>query len=634
MPKDSEKSLRCPKNFFFSSRHTLRSLTMRDLLTYLLAMAIVVPVSKHIGLGSVIGYLISGAIIGPHGLSLLTNSSGGTSELAEFGVIMMLLLIGLELNPRVLWKMRGPIFGLGSLQLLSTTAAFSIGAMLFGVSWTTALATGMIIAASSTAIALQVLQEHGYAKSGGGERAFAVLLFQDLAVIPMLAVLPFLASGGVGGAAEPLPWRKAALAFGAIFALIVGGRFLTRPLFKLIARTKLRETFTALALLIVVASAMLMHAVGLSPALGAFLAGLVLADSEFRHQIESDIEPFKGLLLGLFFITIGASIQFSRIAQSPLTIAEWVAAIIIGKAILLYGLGRFSKLNRPESLLFAVSLAQGGEFAFVLIAQSGNLLSAETAQTLTAAVAISMAIAPLLIKFTIRHAMSRMECVKASERAPDTVDESEKDNPVLVIGVGRFGQTLIRFLRANGYRATVLDIDSEQIDIIARFGIKSYFGDGSNIDLLRAAGLERAKALVLAIDEPETAIKIAELVRRHQPTLPIFSRVYDRVHAYRMIHLGITEVAIETSGSALTLGMEVLKSLGMREDRAQAKAQLFQVNNQRSIRMLAKRFHEDDRETFIQASRQLSEQLEALLQSDPEQLLQGASSEWPRETHH
>lgn len=603
---------------------------MHDLLIYLLAMVVVVPFSKYIGLGSVIGYLIAGAIIGPHGLNLLQNISDGTPQLAEFGVIMMLLLIGLELSPRLLLKMWGPVFGLGSLQLLGTITAFSGGMLLLGTQWPTAIAVGMIVAVSSTAIALQTLKEQGYSKSVAGERAFAVLLFQDLAVIPILAILPFLATGG-NGTPDSSAVEKSLLVFGAVIAIVGAGRFLIRPLFKIISRIKLRETFTALALLIVTASAALMHAVGLSPALGAFLAGVVLADSEFRHQIETDIEPFKGLLLGLFFITIGSSIQLGLIAQNPLILAQWTLAIVLVKAAIVYAIGRLAKIRAPESLLFAVALAQGGEFAFVLIAQSGNLLSPETAQILTASIALSMAAAPLLIKFTIRYGMSRLECVKTEERLPDTVDESEKDNPVLVVGIGRFGQTLIRFLRANGYLATVLDIDSEQIDIMARFGIKSYFGDGSNIDLLRAAGLDRAKMLVLAIDEPETAIKIVESIRQHYPKLPIFTRAFDRLHAYRLIHLGVNDVAIETSGSAVMLGTEVLKALGMRPERAEAKARLFQTNNQRSIWDLSKRYQEDDRETFLQASRQSTEQLEAMLRSDPEELLQGASSEWPAE---
>lgn len=601
---------------------------MHDFFIYLLSIVAIVPLSKYLGLGSVIGYLIAGALIGPQGLSLLENGTDHTSEIAEFGIIMMLLLIGLELKPRFLWKMRGPIFGLGSVQMISTIAIFAIALGLSGTPWTIATVIGMTVSVSSTAISLQTLQEQGYAKSIAGERAFAVLLFQDLAVIPLLAILPFLGtyavSANTGSASQ-----KALLICGAVVTIIGIGRFVLRPLFKLIAQTKLRETFTALALLIVSGATILMHRVGLSPALGAFLAGVVLADSEFRHQIEADIEPFKGLLLGLFFITIGSRLRFDLIVLNPLLIAQWVFAIIAVKTILIYIIGRSFRLRPPESLLFGVSLAQGGEFAFVLIGQSHGILAPETAQMLTAAIVLSMAFAPLLIKLAIKKGMSKLECVKPTERLPDTVDETAKDNPILVIGIGRFGQTLIRFLRANSYSCTVLDMDSEQIEIMSRFGIKAYFGDGTNIDLLHAAGLDRCKVLVLAIDEPESAIKIATLVRQHRPSLPIFARVYDRLHAYEMLPLGVQEIAIETSGSALALGVEVLKTLGLRADRAEAKAQLFQVNNQRSIHELSKRFHQEDRETFLQSAKQAADELESILRSDPEELAHAASSEWP-----
>ena len=600
---------------------------MHDLLVYLLSMVVVVPLSKRFGLGAVIGYLIAGAVVGPQCFALLQGSHESTSQIAEFGVIMMLLLIGLELNPSLLWKMRGPILGQGSLQVLGCTGLFMGASLCMGMPWQMALVIGMILSVSSTAIVLQTLQEHGYAKSAGGERVFSVLLFQDMAVIPMLALFPLLGAGA-GDESGYSGLVKALMVLGAVAAVIIAGRFLVRPLFKAISRMKLRETFTALALLIVVAAASLMHFVGLSPALGAFLAGVVLADSEFKHQIEADIEPFKGLLLGLFFITVGSSIQFSLLMNSPVTVALWVMALVGGKTLICYALGRWCKMRPPESLLFAVSLAQGGEFAFVLITQAGGLISPETAQILTASIALSMALAPLLIKLTIDQGMSRLECVTSEERLPDTVLESEKDNPVLVVGIGRFGQTLIRFLRANGIPSTVLDIDSEQIEIMARFGIKSYFGDGSNPDLLRAAGLERAKVLVLAIDEPETAIKIVETLRPQYPELPIFSRAYDRIHAYKLLELGVKEIVIETSGSAVALGTDVLMALGMQRERAMSKGQLFDVNNRRSIRHLAKQFKEKDLEAFIQASKVSSDQLEAMFQSDPDELLVGASSDW------
>ena len=588
---------------------------MHDLFICLLAMVVVVPLAKFIGLGSVVGYFIAGVMMGPHGLSLLANGTESMSELAEFGVMMMLLLIGLELNPRLLWKLRGPILGLGSIQLLGTIGIFSVLGWLLHFQGATAIAIGMIVSVSSTAIAVQSLQELGYLKSVSGEKTFAVLLFQDLAVIPLLAMIPFLKAGNEGSHSFS-PYRKALVVLSALILMVMAGRLVVRPLFKMIARTKLRETFTALALLIVVAAAVLMHQVGLSPSLGAFLAGVVLADSEFRHQIEADLEPFKGLLLGLFFITIGARIELKFLLAQPKAILGWVLGIWVTKGLWNYGIGRLARLRPPESLLFAVSLASGGEFAFVLIGQSAGLFSVEQVQTLSIAIVLSMAAAPLLIKFTTHKILSRLEQVKNESREPDPVHESEKDNPVLVIGIGRFGQTFVRFLRATGYPCTVLDIDSEQIDITARFGIKSYFGDGLNVDLLRSAGLDRAKVLVIAVDEPETTTKIVESIRYQYPDLPIFARVYDRVHAYRVLHLGVTEVAIETSGSALALGTEVLKVLGMNPELAEAKSRMFYSTNQKSIRDLATRFLEEDRETFMKASKQASEQLEAVLGTD------------------
>jgi len=603
---------------------------MHDLLVYLLSMVIMVPLSKRVGFGAVIGYLIAGSLIGPEGFSLLNGSESFTAQVADFGVIMMLLLIGLELSPKLLWKLRGPILGLGSIQVLLTSMVCMIGAMTFlDMDWRSALCVGMILSVSSTAVSLQSLQELGYSKSVGGERSFAVLLFQDVAVIPMLAILPLLGAHSAIENGQSLPaLTRTFLTLGAVAAIIVSGRLMIRPLFKFISRMKLRETFTALALFIVAAAAALMHEVGVSPALGAFLAGVVLADSEYEHQIEADIEPFKGLLLGLFFMTVGSGLKLGLIWSEPLVVLGWVCAIVFGKSILTYALGRLVKLRPPESLLFSVSLAQGGEFAFVLVAQSTGLINEELSQILIASVALSMAISPILIKLTVRYGMSRLDCVKSEERLPDTVDESERDNPVLVVGIGRFGQTLIRFLRANGYASTVLDIDSEQIEIMAKFGIKSYFGDGSNLDLLRAAGLDRAKVLVLALDEPEITLKIVEMIRAYNPALPIYARAFDRVQAYKLLHLGVSEIVVETSGSALTLGKDVLQALGVSAERAESKGQLFEVNNRRSIRDLSKRFHLDDRETFIQASRQMSEQLEAMLKADPEELLRGASSDW------
>lgn len=612
---------------------------MKDFLIVLASMVLVVPLAKRLGLGSVLGYLIAGVLIGPFGFGWL-GQTDQAAHLAEFGVIMMLLLIGLELNPRLLWKLRGPIFGMGSLQVVATAILFLCAGLALGIPWPSAVAMGLIISSSSTAVVLPTLQERGYAKSLGGERVFSVLLFQDMAVIPVLAALPFLAQsmgielvGGAGHSESPVAGRGALFhtisIIGAVVVVVLAGRLAMRPIFALIGRLKMRETFTALALLIVMAASALMSWVGLSPALGAFLAGVVLADSEYRHQIEADIEPFKGLLLGLFFITVGAAIRLDLIQSEPLSVVGLVLAILVGKGLLLYGLARFVRMPPPESLLFAVSLAQGGEFAFVVITQAGGLLDPNHAQILTAAVALTMALAPLLIQLTIRYGMSRFECqTPVAQRAPDQIEEGEKENPVLVIGIGRFGQTLTRFMNANGIRCTVLDIDSEQIELSARFQMKAYFGDGANLDLLKSAGIDHVRALVIAIDEPETTLRIVEEVRKTYPGLKIFARAFDRVHAYKLIHHGVDQIAIETSGSAIFLGTEVLKSLGIASARVFRKAQIFQKKNQQSIVELAKRFHEDDRESFINTTREVAQQLEAMLLSDQVQMKDSSDQGW------
>ncbi len=336
---------------------------------------------------------------------------------------------------------------------------------------------------------------------------------------------------------------------------------------------------------------------------------------------EADLEPFKGLLLGLFFITIGASIQFTLLRDRPLDVLMTIAGIVILKGLLVYALGRGSRLRAPESLLFAVSIAQGGEFAFVLITQAGSILSPETAQLLTVSIALSMALAPILIGFTITHGMSRLDCDldQKPERLADVVDEKERENPVLLIGIGRFGQTLSRFLRSQGVRCTVLDMDSEQIDIMTRFGIRAYFGDGTNLDLLRAAGIENARALVIAVDEPETTLKIVEEVRHAYPSLQIFARVFDRLHAYKVLQLGASKVSIETSGSALALGSDLLEAFGVPEERATELANCFRFHNDNVILELSKKYREDgDRDSFIQASRELAEQMEAMMRADVE----------------
>lgn len=581
---------------------------------YLLAMIAVVPISKRLGLGAVLGYLISGALLGPSGAGLIDGGESGASHLSELGVIMMLFLIGIEVSPRLLWQMRGPLFGLGGLQVAGTTLIFGALAVATGSPVPTAWAIGMILSLSSTAIVLQTLAERGFSKSPAGERSFAILLFQDIAVIPMLAVFPLLAPGKAEAAGRP-GWQQGLIVLGAIVLLIASGRYLVRPLFRQLARLNLRETFTAAALLLVLATTALMTRVGLSPALGAFLAGVVLADSEFRHQIEADLEPFKGLLLGLFFISVGSGIDLAIPVSRPFAVASIVSCLVVLKGALVFGLGKVFKMKTADAFLLGASLAQGGEFAFVLlgIAADQGILRGPNAQLLTSSVALSMAVAPLVIAAAIRFGLPLLQA-KGAERSPDLVED--KDSAALVVGIGRFGQVIVRLLRANGFRTTVLDYDGEQVDVMSRFGFKTYFGDGARPEVLRAAGIEKVGILVLAIDDQDNAVKITESVRAEHPHVKIFARAFDRVHAYKLLNAGAQSAVIETGGSAVDLGSEVLHELGFSALRSYRQGAWFRRHNNRVIRELAPLYGNTERAVFVRESRQRSEMLETLLNQE------------------
>jgi monovalent cation:proton antiporter-2 (CPA2) family protein len=587
---------------------------------YLLAAIVAVPLAKRLGLGSVIGYLLAGAVIGPYALRFV-DGGGDVMHFAEFGVVMMLFVIGLELRPALLWQMRRPILGLGGLQVLGTAVVVGLAALWIGLPWKSSLAVGLILAMSSTAIVLQSLGERGLLKTPAGEASFAVLLFQDIAVIPILALMPLLAlAPGADAAAHAgmmgsLPgWQQALLVVAAVTAIVFAGRFLLRPFFRFIARTRLREMFTATALFIVVGIALLMQKLGLSPALGTFVAGVVLAESEYRVQLEADIEPFKGLLLGLFFISVGASIDFSLIAQGPGTIALIVAALLTLKFVVLLTLGRVFKLKAGEGMLFAFALAQGGEFAFVLFsfATQNAVLPAEIANLLVASVALSMAAAPLLL--TIEERLVRPLFQKCKpERPPDEIDEH--DNPVILAGFGRFGHIVGRLLRANGFGTTVLDHDADQVEMLGHYGMKSFYGDASRLDLLEAAGARHAKLFVLAIDDEAKTLQIIETVQREFPRLKILARATSRQHAYEILRLGVNQVYRETLGSALDLSIDALRALGMDERRARRVAEIFREHDEASVREMA---HLPDDEEYVSIARKHIENLERALQSDLE----------------
>ncbi|HJW39294.1 MAG TPA: monovalent cation:proton antiporter-2 (CPA2) family protein, partial [Candidatus Udaeobacter sp.] len=532
---------------------------------YLLAAVISVPLAKRLGLGSVLGYLLAGIVIGPFGLRLVGSAHGDVMHIAEFGVVMMLFVIGLELRPAVLWKLRGPIVGLGGAQMLGTAGAVAVLATWLGLRWQMAVAVGFIVAMSSTAIVLQLLSEKDQMRTAGGKSAFAVLLFQDIAVLPILALLPLLATVAPTGGADhaknaisDLPgWQHALVVVAAIAAVILGGRYLLGPFFRYIAATHLREMFTVTALLLVVAIALLMQRVGLSPALGAFLAGVVLAESKYRHQLETDIEPFKGLLLGLFFISVGAGIDFAVIVDQPATIALLVVAVLALKFIVLLAVSRVSRLEPSQRYLFAFALAQGGEFAFVLcsFATQGGVLVAQMANLLGVTIALTMAAAPLLMMINERFVQPRFRSVLPA-REPDEIEE--RDNPVILAGVGRFGHIVARLLVVNGFGTTVLDNDAEQVETLGRFGIKSFYGDATRLDLLHTAGAARARIFIIAIDNEEKALEVVDLVQENFPKLRILARATSRQHAYELLRKGVTDVYRETFGSAVDLSVHAL----------------------------------------------------------------------------
>ncbi|HET6408850.1 MAG TPA: monovalent cation:proton antiporter-2 (CPA2) family protein [Chthoniobacteraceae bacterium] len=588
---------------------------------YLLAAVLSVPIAKRLGLGSVLGYLLAGVAIGPALLGLVGGSKD-VLHFAEFGVVVMLFLIGLELRPALLWRLRGPILGTGGAQVITTAVVVGAISFLAGCRWPQAVAIGFIAAMSSTAIVLQSLAEKGVLQTRGGQASFSVLLFQDIAVIPILAVMPMLATamnGRSAGGDHPTPiagfsgWVQALITLGAVVTVTMGGRYLLRPVFRFIAQTRLREIFTASALALVIGIALLMQFVGLSAALGTFLAGVVLADSEYRHQLEADLEPFKGLLLGLFFITVGAGIDFSLMASRPGLIALLVGTLIVIKFVVLLGLGIVFRLDWSASLLFAFALAQGGEFCFVLLAlaEQQGVLPVEMSKPLVSAVAVSMAATPLLLLINERVVQPRFAKQKV-ERPPDEIDEH--DNPAILAGFGRFGHIVGRLLRSNGFGVTVLDNDPDQVELLGRFGLKSFYGDATRLDLLRAAGAERAKLFICAIDNDEKAVQLCKLVQEQFPNLTIFARATSRQHAYDLMRIGLTHIRRDTFGSAVDLGEDALVCLGLQAGQAQRAARIFRDFDESSMRELFS--HIDDEKTYVSMARKHITNLENLLRDD------------------
>ncbi|MEM9579661.1 MAG: cation:proton antiporter [Pseudomonadota bacterium] len=607
---------------------------------YLGAAVLAVPVAARLGLGSVLGYLAAGILIGPV-LGLVGTETKDLQHFAEFGVVMMLFLIGLELAPRALWDMRHRLIGLGGLQVVLSTAVIMGSAMALGYAWSVSLALGLIFALSSTAIVLQTLSEKGLMGTAGGRASFSVLLTQDIAVIPMLALLPLLAlprapvlkpDGSVDrhGAEEAhgasaghdtlslvadLPgWGVTLVTIGAIAAIILTGVYLTRPVFRFIHAARLREMYTALALLIVVGIAFLMMLVGLSPALGAFLAGVVLANSEFRHELETDIEPFKGLLLGLFFITVGAGINFAVFLRDPAGIISITAAIIVLKGGVLYLLSRLFKLHGRDRWLFTFGLAQAGEFGFVLtaFAVAQNVLPYALSEKVLLVVALSMLVTPLL--FILMELIGRSLPERGETYEEDEIDEQ---GPVIIAGVGRFGQVVHRLVQSAGFKTVVVDHDMKTIDLMRRFGHKGFFGDPTRLDMLRAAGLAQAHILVVALDDPEAATKIVRYARKDRPDLHIIARARDRAHTYALFAAGADDIVRELFDSALRAGRYVLENIGLSEFEAAEAEHTFYAHDRHAMLELAEVWDPAkapaDNPAFINRAKELNADLETAL---------------------
>jgi len=559
---------------------------------YLLAAVVAVPLAKRYGLGSVLGYLVAGVAIGPV-MGLVGQETSTIQHFAEFGVVMMLFLIGMEIDPKRLWARKVHLLGLGGLQVTLTSAAGMAVAWWFGLQWQTALTVGLIFALSSTAIVLQTLEEKGLAQTEGGRNTFSVLLFQDIAVIPMLALIPLLAlpglKAGSGPAASPasglslvdgLPgWAHALVVVGAVAAVIVGGYYLSRPLFRYVVQSRLREIFTATALMLVIGIAALMSVVNLSPALGAFLAGVVLGNSEFRHELKASIEPFKGLLLGLFFITVGAGIDFGVLVAEWGTVAGLVVTVIVVKALILFILALIFRSRGSNGWLFTLGLAQAGEFGFVLLTYGVQsfVIPAEVAKILSLVVALSMFLTPLLFIVYDRVVLPRYRRSTNDEREADTIDEQA---PVIVAGVGRFGQVICRLLRANDIPVVALDHEFEQIENLRKINIKSFFGDASRPGLLETAGIGQARLLVVAINDRERAVEIVKHAKKFFPGVWVLARAFDRGHGYQLRQAGADDVISETYHSALELGGHALTAIGVHPMRARQMTWAFVDNEQ------------------------------------------------------
>ncbi|EOQ88225.1 transporter, CPA2 family [Leptospira yanagawae serovar Saopaulo str. Sao Paulo = ATCC 700523] len=577
-----------------------------------------VPIANRFGLGSVLGYLVAGIVIGPFVFGFVGTEGKDLLHFAEFGVVMMLFAIGLELELNLLWRLKFWLLGLGGLQLLLTTVFVFVFSLYFQFSWKSSLALGLILSLSSTAIVLQTLKEKGLMKSVSGQASFSILLFQDMAVIPILAIFPMLSeeSGGVSehshSLVDHLPaYQKTLVVLLVVLGIILIGRYLLSPLFRLIAKSGSREIFTGASLLLVIAISVLMGAVGVSAALGTFLAGVVLASSEFRHELESNIEPFKGLLLGLFFLSVGASMDLPVVLEHPMTILGIVFGIIFTKAIVLLLLGFLFKLPLDQNLYMSLALSQVGEFSFVLFGYSEGLgiFDKETTVILVACVALSMAATPILL---LLYEKTFFELLQSKAPKKETKGSIEKEeNPIIICGFGRFGNMVGRFLKSHGVGITILDYDADRVEMLGRFGFKVFFGDATRMELLENAGLEHAKILIAALDHPEKQQELIRNVKHHYPNIQIVARAGDREEAYDLKEMGLEYIYRETRETAVKLGGDVLKLLGTRSYAAERAKNIFLAHDDETFQELfALR---KDRVQYISLAKQRNTELERLM---------------------
>jgi monovalent cation:proton antiporter-2 (CPA2) family protein len=582
----------------------------------LLATAVIlVPISRRLGFGSVLGYLVGGALIGPSGLRLVTNVDeiAGVSAL---GIIMLLFLIGLEVRPQRLWIMRRAVFGLGTAQVVVTAAVIAAVLRLIGLDWPGATIVGAGLALSSTAIVLPMLAERDLLSTPSGRNSFSVLLFQDLAFIPLVAAVPLFGGGDVPTA---VPWLHVAKAAGAVAIILIGGRYAIRPAFRAIGGARTPEVFTALALFVVAGTAALADLAGLSMSLGAFLGGVLLSDSEYRHEVQADVEPFEGLLLGFFFLSVGMSANLSLAAAEPLFFAMAVPGMMATKIVVAYALSRLTGHTNRTAIRFAFALPQGSEFSFVLFAAAIGVgaMTQATADRSTLAIALSMAATPLLFALAEKFIIPRTD--KLPKGAYDTIVDDGA--PVIITGFGRVGQIVGRVLRMRGISFTALEQDSAQVEVIRRFGTKIYYGDPSRPDLLRAAGAENAKLLVVALENMEESIGVIDMVRRTFPNLRIVARARNRRHAHLLLDRGITTFVRETFFSSLRMGGMALEELGVAKDEAERAVKVFEEYDERNL-LQTHSYYEDERQ-LIQSAKQAADELASLFESDTEERRQG-----------